>query len=58
MAGARVVTSLEALGLDIVHKVNAPSDAEIAMLRPGAVLVSLLAPALNPISSRSCEQLA
>ena len=48
VAGARVVTTEEAWASEIVHKVNAPSDAEVAMLRPGAVLVSLLAPALNP----------
>ncbi|GAA6525865.1 Re/Si-specific NAD(P)(+) transhydrogenase subunit alpha [Intrasporangium sp. DVR] len=47
-AGARVVDAAEAWGSDIVHKVNAPSDAEIATLRPGAVLVSVMAPALNP----------
>ncbi|AXG12220.1 Re/Si-specific NAD(P)(+) transhydrogenase subunit alpha [Intrasporangium calvum] len=47
-AGARVVDASEAWGSDIVHKVNAPSDAEITMLRPGAVLVSLMAPALSP----------
>ncbi|MDV3223064.1 MAG: NAD(P)(+) transhydrogenase (Re/Si-specific) subunit alpha, partial [Intrasporangium sp.] len=47
-AGARIVTTAEAWASDIVHKVNAPSDAEIALLRPGVVLVSLLAPALNP----------
>ena len=47
-AGARVVDASEAWASDIVHKVNAPSDAEITMLRPGAVLVSLMAPALSP----------
>ena len=48
VAGARIVTSLEVWASDIVHKVNAPSDAEIALMRPGTVLVSLMAPALNP----------
>lgn len=33
---------------DVVLKVNAPNDAEIAALRDGATLVSLIAPALNP----------
>ena len=47
-AGARVVDAEEAWGSDIVHKVNAPSDEEIARLRPGTVLVSLMAPALSP----------
>ena len=48
VAGARVVTTEDAWASEIVHKVNAPADAEVAMLRPGAVLVSLLSPALNP----------
>ncbi|WP_353510569.1 Re/Si-specific NAD(P)(+) transhydrogenase subunit alpha [Intrasporangium sp.] len=48
VAGARIVTSLEVWSSDIVHKVNAPSDVEVALMRPGAVLVSLLAPALSP----------
>lgn len=48
VAGAHVVRAQEAWGSPIVHKVNAPSDDEIALLRPGTVLVSLLAPALNP----------
>jgi NAD(P) transhydrogenase subunit alpha len=33
---------------DVVLKVNAPSDTEIAALRDGATLVSLISPALNP----------
>ncbi len=47
-AGARVVTVEEAWGSPVVHKVNAPSDDEIARLRPGTVLVSLMAPAISP----------
>ena len=47
-AGARVVVPEEVWVSDIVHKVNAPSDDEIARLRPGTVLVSLMAPALDP----------
>ncbi|GAB2765759.1 Re/Si-specific NAD(P)(+) transhydrogenase subunit alpha [Terrabacter koreensis] len=47
-AGARVVDRAEAWGSDIVHKVNAPSDDEIPFLRPGTVLVSLMAPAISP----------
>ena len=47
-AGARVVDGAEVWGSDIVHKVNPPSDEEIARLRPGTVLVSLMAPALDP----------
>ncbi|BBZ20124.1 Re/Si-specific NAD(P)(+) transhydrogenase subunit alpha [Mycolicibacterium gadium] len=33
---------------DVVLKVNAPSDDEIAKLKDGATLVSLISPALNP----------
>ncbi len=33
---------------DIVLKVNAPSDYEIALLRNGATLISLISPALKP----------
>ncbi len=46
-AGADVVD--EAVwNADVLLKINAPSQAEIALLRPGQVVVSLLAPALNP----------
>ncbi|MDF2091018.1 Re/Si-specific NAD(P)(+) transhydrogenase subunit alpha [Knoellia sp. 3-2P3] len=47
-AGAAVGGHDEAWDSDVVIKVNAPTDEEIARLRPGAVLASLLAPALNP----------
>lgn len=33
---------------DVVAKVNAPSDDEIARLEPGAVIVSMMAPARSP----------
>ncbi|MEV6738888.1 Re/Si-specific NAD(P)(+) transhydrogenase subunit alpha [Streptomyces sp. NPDC051104] len=44
-AGAEVG---EAWDADVVLKVNAPSDSEIARLREGATVVALLAPAQNP----------
>ncbi|WP_270889830.1 Re/Si-specific NAD(P)(+) transhydrogenase subunit alpha [Pedococcus sp. 5OH_020] len=47
-AGAAVVSADEVWASDILLKVNPPSEAEIARLRPGAVLASLLSPALNP----------
>lgn len=47
-AGATVGAAEEALGADVVLKVNAPDDAEIAKLKDGATLVSLISPALNP----------
>ena len=46
-AGADVID--EAVwNADVLLKINAPSEAEIALLRPGQVVVSLLAPALSP----------
>src|SRR6478672_3527682 len=47
-AGATVVDGAQAWASDLVLKVNAPNDAEIALLRPGALLASLVSPALNP----------
>ena len=47
-AGAVVVDGAEVWTGDLVLKVNAPDDAEIALLRPGALLASLVSPALNP----------
>ena len=47
-AGASIDSTDEVWGSDIVLKINAPSDTEIAQLRPGAMLASLLAPALAP----------
>ncbi len=47
-AGAGIGAREEALGAEVVLKVNAPSDGEIAALRDGATLVSLISPALNP----------
>src|SRR3954451_12285405 len=47
-AGARVGTAAEAWAADVVLRVEAPADGELAGLRDGAVLVSLLAHALNP----------
>ncbi|MFI4924605.1 MAG: Re/Si-specific NAD(P)(+) transhydrogenase subunit alpha [Vicinamibacteria bacterium] len=49
-AGAEVVAERAALwaSSDIVFKVRAPDDAEIALLREGGVLVSFVWPAQNP----------
>jgi NAD(P) transhydrogenase subunit alpha len=46
----------EAWGADVVLKVNAPSEAEIARLRRGATLVGLLAPAQKPELLRTLSQ--
>ncbi|WP_431234568.1 Re/Si-specific NAD(P)(+) transhydrogenase subunit alpha [Mycolicibacterium psychrotolerans] len=47
-AGAGIGTAAEALATDIVLKVNAPTSLEIAALRDGATLISLISPALKP----------
>jgi len=47
-AGARLVTTKAAWSSAIVLTVNAPTDAELAMLSKGAVLISWLSPGLNP----------
>ena len=47
-AGASVGSPEEALSAEVVLKVNAPNDAEIAGLKDHATLVSLISPALNP----------
>lgn len=48
VAGARIAPTDEVWGSDVVVKINAPSDTEIAQLRTGAMLAGLLAPALAP----------
>ena len=47
-SGAAVGSAADAWAADVVFRVNAPSMDEVGRLRPGAVLVSLIAPALNP----------
>ena len=47
-AGAQIGSAQQALGADVVLKVNAPDEAEIARLRDGATLVSLISPGLKP----------
>jgi H+-translocating NAD(P) transhydrogenase subunit alpha len=47
-AGASVGGPEQALSGDVVLKVNAPTDEEIAALRDGATLISLISPALKP----------
>lgn len=54
-AGATVGPATEVLASDVVLKVNAPSETEIAGLRDGATLISLISPALKP---ELVEQLA
>jgi len=47
-AGATVVPTEQAWTSDVVLKVNAPTDAEIAGMRDGATIVGLFSPAQNP----------
>ena len=47
-AGARIGSAADAWAADVVLHVNAPTPDEVGLLRPDAVLVSLLAPALSP----------
>jgi H+-translocating NAD(P) transhydrogenase subunit alpha len=47
-AGATIGSRPDVWRADVVFKVNAPSDDEIAALAGGATLVSLLSPALRP----------
>jgi NAD(P) transhydrogenase subunit alpha len=47
-AGARIVSRDEAWGSDLVLKINAPNDDELARLRDGAILASLISPAIDP----------
>ncbi|HKH51485.1 MAG TPA: Re/Si-specific NAD(P)(+) transhydrogenase subunit alpha [Mycobacterium sp.] len=54
-AGAGVGAAEQVWTADVVLKVNAPDNAEIAALRDGATLISLISPALKP---ELVEQLA
>ena len=47
-AGIRVGDAEEVWSSDVVAKVNPPTEEEIGRLRPGATLISMLAPAHNP----------
>jgi H+-translocating NAD(P) transhydrogenase subunit alpha len=47
-AGAQIGSDAQAWGAPIVFHVNAPDSAQIALLQPGAYLVSMMAPAQSP----------
>ncbi|GAA3949735.1 Re/Si-specific NAD(P)(+) transhydrogenase subunit alpha [Gordonia caeni] len=47
-AGARIGSTDETWAADVVVKVNAPTDDEIARMRRGAVLISMMAPGRSP----------
>ena len=62
-AGATVVDAQQVWDSDVVTTVNPPADAQIAALRPGSTLVSMLAPASHPellttLAERSVSALA
>lgn len=46
--GVTITDAATVWSSDVVAKVNAPSDEEIAMLKPGAVLISMMAPGRSP----------
>ena len=46
--GVRVGSADDVWASDVVVKVNAPTTQEIARMRPGATVVSLMAPARSP----------
>ena len=61
--GAEIGSRQQALGSDVVLKVNAPDDDEIAALRDGATVISLISPGLKPellerLATRSITALA
>ncbi|RYA75345.1 NAD(P)(+) transhydrogenase (Re/Si-specific) subunit alpha, partial [Enterobacter cloacae complex sp. 4DZ1-17B1] len=47
-AGAEIVTGEEVWQSDVIPKVNAPNDDEIALLNPGTTLISFIWPAQTP----------
>ncbi|WP_069387339.1 Re/Si-specific NAD(P)(+) transhydrogenase subunit alpha [Cellulosimicrobium cellulans] len=47
-AGAAVADTATVWGSDVVVAVNAPTDAQVALLRPGATLVAMLYPGSRP----------
>ncbi|WP_017940208.1 Re/Si-specific NAD(P)(+) transhydrogenase subunit alpha [Zestomonas thermotolerans] len=54
--GATLGTAAEALGADLVLKVVAPSEAELAQMKPGAVLVGMLNPFNDENNARMAER--
>ncbi|MFX6945374.1 NAD(P)(+) transhydrogenase (Re/Si-specific) subunit alpha, partial [Acinetobacter baumannii] len=55
-AGATIGSAAEAFGADLVLKVVAPSAAELAQMKSGAVLVGMLNPFDNENIARMAER--
>lgn len=55
-AGANLVNDTASLygSADVVLKVNAPSDTEVALMKPGAILISFMWAAMNPSLVEAC----
>ena len=47
-AGAKIGSQEEVWNADIIFKVNAPTEKEIALIKEGTTLVSFIWPAQNP----------
>ncbi len=47
-SGVAIVDKMQAWKSDVVLKLNAPDEAELALLKSGATVVSWLSPGLNP----------
>lgn len=58
-AGADIADGDMVWNSDLIYKLNAPNDQEIAKLKEGATLVSFLYPALNPgmVEKLSCKRI-
>ncbi|WP_160285424.1 Re/Si-specific NAD(P)(+) transhydrogenase subunit alpha [Pseudomonas knackmussii] len=55
-AGAKIGTAADAFGAELVLKVVAPSEAELAQMKPGAVLIGMLNPFDNDNIARMAER--
>ncbi|QHE88500.1 Re/Si-specific NAD(P)(+) transhydrogenase subunit alpha [Hydrogenophaga sp. BPS33] len=53
-AGAEITDAAGALGCDLVLKVRAPSDGELALMKPGATVVGML----NPFDAAGLQRMA
>ncbi|MEJ8814776.1 Re/Si-specific NAD(P)(+) transhydrogenase subunit alpha [Variovorax ureilyticus] len=53
-AGAQITDAAGALGCEIVLKVRSPSESELALMKPGTVLVGML----NPFDAAGLQRLA